>query len=61
METEDPLKLFAKAYFSNLLQHEHPNMKWGDELNFAVRYRREDGSWYTAHSVTVTKDELKDE
>lgn len=49
---------FGKEYFKALLANEHPNMKFGDELRFGIRFYGEDGKPMSEIIETIHKNDL---
>lgn len=49
---------FGKKYFKGLLANEHPNMKFGDELKFGIRFYGKDGKSVSEIVETIHKDDL---
>lgn len=49
---------FGKEYFKELLAQEHPNMKFGDELRFGIRFYGEDGKPISEIAETIHKKDL---
>ncbi len=55
---DNPLKEFGKEYFRNLLENEHPNMKYGDTLTIGIQFLNEEGKVESTVTETIKKEEL---
>lgn len=58
---ENTLKEFGKVYFKQLLEEEHPSIKYGDVLNIGIQYLDDKGIPVSEcrHLETIHKDDLK--
>lgn len=57
---ESPLKEYGKLYFKQILEVDHPNIKYGDTLTSGIQYLDEEGKPITdyQHIETIHKNEL---